>query len=181
MTDDLPEFEFSDELESEFEQMRASQAAERDAAAAAQVGEGAGENAAAQARAQASAGEGAAQGEAQFYAWQVCLADHAATQLMDADDYPNYLINRESITQMLGIGMASGRNALPADDAMFVVAISIQEGGAVKVIGPDHPRYNDVAAVVSEELLSNKDRGMVAQLPNGRLVAVKQPVDPSNL
>lgn len=119
---------------------------------------------------------------AEFYAWQVCLADSATNSLMDADDYPDYIVNRETITQMLGIGMSSGQNAFPLNGQMFVVAISIQVGeGEIKLIGPDHPRYAAVAAVVSEELLKGQDRGMVADLPNGTLVAVKPPADPSKL
>lgn len=119
---------------------------------------------------------------AEFYAWQVCLADGATNSLMDADDYPDYIVNRETITQMLGIGMSSGQNAFPLNGQMFVVAVSIQVGeGEIRLIGPDHPRYAAVAAVVSEELLKGQDRGMVADLPNGTLVAVKPPADPSKL
>lgn len=119
---------------------------------------------------------------AEFYAWQVCLADSATNSLMDADDYPDYIVNRETITQMLGIGMSSGQNAFPLNGQMFVVAISIQVGeGEIKLIGPEHPRYAAVAAVVSEELLKGQDRGMVADLPNGTLVAIKPPADPSKL
>ncbi len=119
---------------------------------------------------------------AEFYAWQVCLADAATNSLMDADDYPDYIVNRETITQMLGIGMSSGQNAFPLNGQMFVAAVSIQVGeGEIQLIGPDHPRYKAVAAVVSEELLKGQDRGMVADLPNGTLVAVKPPADPSKL
>lgn len=119
---------------------------------------------------------------AEFYAWQVCLADSATNSLMDADDYPDYIVNRETITQMLGIGMSSGQNAFPLNGQLFVVAISIQVGeGEIKLIGQDHPRYKAVSAVVSEELLKGQDHGMVADLPNGTLVAVKPPTDPSKL
>lgn len=129
-----------------------------------------------------AAGVRGSQDGAEFYAWQVCLADSASNSLMDADDYPDYIVNRETITQMLGIGMASGQNAFPLNGQMFVVAISIQVGeGEIKLIGPDHPRYAAVAAKASEALLEGQDRGMVADLPNGTLVAVKPPADPSKL
>ena len=118
----------------------------------------------------------------EFYAWQVCHADMATNSIMNADDFPDYIVNRETITQMLGIGMASGQNAFPLNGQMFVCAISIQLGDCeIKLIGPDHPRYAAVAAVVSEELLKGLDRGMVADLPNGTLVAIKPPADASTL
>lgn len=174
MADELPDFEFSNELESEFEQMRRKRAQEASQ----------GQQPEAKAEAQASSHEAysaAKSGETQFYAWQVCLADMATGSLSDADNYPNYLINRESITQMLGIGMASGQNMLSAGDASFAVAISIQREGQISLIGMDHPRYRDIAATISEELIAGQDKGMVAELPNGRLIAVKSPVDPSKL
>lgn len=119
---------------------------------------------------------------AQFFAWQVCLADEASHSLSDADDYPGYLINREPITQMLGIGMASGQNAYTLDNQLFVCAISIQEpDGTIKLIDPSYPHYSEVAQKASEELLNGQDRGMVALLPNGSIIAVKNPVDPSTL
>lgn len=118
----------------------------------------------------------------EFYAWQVCHADEATNSIMDADDFPDYIVNRETITQMLGIGMASGQNAFPLNGQMFVVAVSIQVGeGEIKLIGPEHPRYQALAAVISEELLKGQDRGMIADLPNGTLVAIKPPADPDKL
>lgn len=173
MADDLPEFEFSDELESEFERMRAEQSLDSENAPRSMP----------QAMQASNAASAEGSKEAIFYAWQVCLADMASNSLANADDYPNYLINREPIMQMLGIGMASGKNAFPTDDATFVAAISIQDEatGEAMLIGSEHPSYADVAAVVSEELLSGKDHGMVAQLPNGKLIAIQPPVNPSQL
>lgn len=134
------------------------------------------------ASAPADAGASSAPEGAEFYAWQVCLADSATNSLMDADDYPDYIVNRETITQMLGIGMSSGQNAFPLNGQMFVVAVGFQVGeGNIKLIGPDHPRYAAIAAKVSEELLAGQDRGMVADLPSGTLVAIKPPADPSKL
>lgn len=112
----------------------------------------------------------------EFYAWQVCHADMETQSLMNADDYADYIVNRETITQMLGIGMASGQNAFPLDDHMFVVAISRQENGEISLIGTDFPRYQEMAALISEKLLAGEDNGMLAQLPNGNLIAIKQPM-----
>lgn len=181
--EDLPEFEFSDEIENEFAQMNARGAISGQStdgsAGAGQETPGTANGAISEGTSGAAAAD--ADRETQFYAWQICLADMATNALTNADDFPSYLVNREPITQMLGIGMASGQNAFPLEDQMFVVAISVQDSGQIKLIGPDYPRYRDIAAVVSEELLKGLDRGMVAELPNGKLIAVKSPVDPSKL
>ena len=118
----------------------------------------------------------------EFYAWQVCVVDSSENALVDADDFPDYIVNRETITQMLGIGMATGQNAFPLNGQMFVVAVSIQVGeGEIELIDSEHSRYQAIAALVSEDLLKGQDHGMIAELPNGKLIAVKLPVDPSRL
>lgn len=113
--------------------------------------------------------------EAKFFAWQVALADQAENSLRDADDFPNYIVNRDSITQMLGIGMSSGKNAFTVDDQLFVVAVSEQVDGQIKLIDTNYPRYSEMAALISEKLLEGKDKGMLSLLPNGRLLAINPP------
>lgn len=117
----------------------------------------------------------------ELFAWQICLAHVEQGMLEDADNYPNYAINRDRICQTLGLGMTSGQNALPMDGQMFVVAISIQVNDAIQVIDASHPNYNGVALVVAEQLLRGEDHGMVALLPNGNLVPFTPPTDPQNL
>lgn len=117
----------------------------------------------------------------QLFAWQICLARMEEGELEDADNYPNYAINRERITQTLGIGMASGQNAFPLDGQLFVVAVSIQENGEIRLIDSGYPGYNVVAVVIAEQLLKGEDHGMVAQLPNGKLIPFMPPTDTQDL
>lgn len=117
----------------------------------------------------------------QLFAWQVCLAHMEQGELEDADNYADYAINRERITQTLGIGMASGQNAFPLNGQLFVVAISIQEHGEIRLIDSGYPGYNEVSVVIAEQLLSGADHGMVAQLPNGNLVPFVPPADATSL
>lgn len=117
----------------------------------------------------------------QLFAWQVCLAHMEEGELEDADNYADYAINRQKITQTLGIGMASGQNAFPLDGQLFVVAVSIQEEGQIRLIDSGYPGYGEVAVVVAEQLLGGHDHGMVAQLPNGKLVPFIPPTEPDAL
>ena len=118
----------------------------------------------------------------QLFAWQICLAHLGENVLEDADNYADYAINRDRITQMLGLEMAQGQNAFPLNDQMFVVAISIQdEQGKIHIINESFPRYADVSVVVAEQLLRGEDHGMVAQLPNGNLVPFVPPTDAASL
>ncbi len=117
----------------------------------------------------------------EFFAWQICFANVADNSLSDADNYPEYFVNKETIMQMLGIGMATGQNAYALNDEMYVVAISEKKDDDILMLGTEDPRYKAVAAVVSEQLLAGSDQGMIAQLPNGKLVPMKPPVDPSKL
>ena len=127
------------------------------------------------------AGAGAAPQPSQLYAWQICLAHLDEGTLEDADNYADYAINRDRITQALGVGMASGQNAFPLGDQMFVVAVSIQENGQIRLIDSGYPGYNEVALVIAEALLQGQDHGMVAQLPNGKLVPFTPPTDAERL
>ena len=123
-----------------------------------------------------------AQQPTQLFAWQVCLAHLEENALEDADNYADYAINRDRITQALGLGMAQGQNAFPLGDQLFVVAVSIQNAsGGIEIINESYPRYSDVALVVSEQLLRGDDHGMVAQLPNGNLVPFVPPIDAADL
>ena len=107
----------------------------------------------------------------QLFAWQVCLVHLDENSIEDADNYPDYLVNRARITQSLGLGMAQGQNAFPLGDQLFAVAVSIQNAeGGIELIDESYPRYNDVATVIAEQLLRGGDHGMVAQLANGNLV-----------
>ena len=118
----------------------------------------------------------------QLFAWQICLAHIAEGRLEDADNYADYAINRDRITQALGLGMAQGQNAFPLGDQLFAAAISIQNAaGEIEVINESYPGYADVALVVSEQLLRGEDHGMVAQLPNGNLVPFIPPTDAADL
>ena len=124
----------------------------------------------------------AAQQPTQLFAWQVCLVHVDKGALEDADNYPDYLINRARITQALGLGMAQGNNAFPLDGQLFAAAVSIQDDqGNIQIINESHPRYTDVAVIVAEQLLRGEDHGMVAQLPNGSLVPFMPPTDDSKL
>lgn len=129
----------------------------------------------------AASGAGSAQQPAELFAWQVCLAHMEEGQLEDADNYADYAINRDRITQTLGVGMASGQNAFPLDGQLFVVAVSIQEHGQIRVIDSGYPGYGDVAVVIAEQLLKGEDHGMVAQLPNGKLIPFTPPTDVESL
>ena len=84
---------------------------------------------------------GVGQAPTQLFAWQVCLAHMDEGVLEDADNYADYAINRDRIVQTLGIGMASGQNAFPLDGQLFVVAVSIQDHGEVRVIDSGYPGY----------------------------------------
>ncbi len=117
----------------------------------------------------------------QLFAWQICLAHMDEGYLEDADNYADYAINHDRITQALGLGMANGQNALPLNGQMFAVAVSIQEDGEIKLIDSSYPHYNDVALIIAEQLLQGKDHGMVALLPNGSLVPFIPPTDAENL
>ena len=115
----------------------------------------------------------------QLFAWQICHVQLDQNALEDADNYPDYLINRDRITQALGLGMAQGQNAFPLGDQLFAAAISIQsDDGGIQVINEEYPGYGDVALVVAEQLLRGEDHGMVAQLPNGNLVPFMPPTEP---
>ena len=115
----------------------------------------------------------------QLFAWQICLVHLDENALEDADNYPDYLVNRSRITQALGLGMSQGQNAFPLADQLFAVAISIQaDDGSIQVINESHPGYTDVALVVAEQLLRGEDRGMVARLPNGNFVPFTPPTQP---
>ena len=123
-----------------------------------------------------------AQQPTQLFAWQVCLAHLDENALEDADNYADYAINRDRITQALGLGMAQGQNAFPLGDQLFVAAVSIQNAsGGIEIINESYPRYADVALVVAEQLLRGDDHGMVAQLPNGNLVPFVPPTDTADL
>ncbi len=124
---------------------------------------------------------GVGQAPTQLFAWQVCLAHMDEGVLEDADNYADYAINRDRIVQTLGIGMASGQNAFPLDGQLFVVAVSIQDHGEVRVIDSGYPGYHEVAVVIAEQLLGGADHGMVAQLPNGNLVPFIPPSDAESL
>ena len=121
---------------------------------------------------------GTSQQPTQLFAWQVCLVHLDRNALEDADNYPDYLVNRDRITQALGLGMAQGNNAYPFGDQLFAAAISIQVDGGIQVINESYPGYGDVALVVAEQLLRGEDHGMVAQLPNGNLVPFMPPTEP---
>lgn len=112
----------------------------------------------------------------ELFAWQVAVMHAESNALEDADNYPDYLMNRTRVTQALGVGMSQGQNAFPFDGQMFVVAVSVQnvEGG-IDLISDAHPRYPDVALIVSQQLLRGDDHGMVAQLPDGALVPFVPP------
>lgn len=116
-----------------------------------------------------------------LFAWQICLAHLEDGLLEDADNYADYAINRDRICQALGFGMANGQNAFPLGDAMFVVAVSIQKEGEIVLIESSHPRYNDIAVLIAEQLLRGEDHGMVAELPNGNLVPFIPSTDPTDL
>ena len=114
----------------------------------------------------------------QLFAWQICLVHLDRGALEDADNYPDYLVNRDRITQALGLGMAQGQNAFPLGDQLFAAAVSVQaEDGGIQVINESYPGYADVALVVAEQLLRGEDHGMVAQLPNGNLVPFVPPTE----
>lgn len=117
----------------------------------------------------------------ELFAWQICLAHMDEGVLEDADNSPAFAINRDRIVQALGLGMANGQNAMPLEDQMFVVAISIQQDGQIRLIEQTHPSYQDVSLVVAERLLRGDDHGMVALLPNGTLVPFTPPTDPEDL
>lgn len=121
---------------------------------------------------------GMSQTPTQLFAWQICLAHLEAGELEDADNYPDYVINRERITQSLGLGMSNGQNAFQLDGQLFAVAVSVQVDGQIRLIDQTHPHYNDVALVVAEQLLRGEDHGMVAILPNGNLVPFVPPANP---
>ena len=130
----------------------------------------------------AGTGGSASQQPTQLFAWQIALAHLDKNSIEDADNYADYAINRDRITQTLGMGMARGQNALPLDDQLFVVAISIQNAaGGIELISESYPRYGDVAIVVAEQLLRGEDHGMVAQLPNGNLVPFVPPTNAADL
>lgn len=127
-------------------------------------------------------GNGVPHEPTELFAWQICLAHLKENALEDADNYADYAINRDRICQALGLGMANGQNAFPLDENhMFVVAVSIQVNGAIQLIEQSHPRYNDIAVIVAEQLLRGEDHGMVAQLPNGNLVPFVPPTSPQGL
>mgnify|MGYP007105517637 CR=1 FL=1 len=118
----------------------------------------------------------------QLFAWQICLVHPDRSMIEDADNYPDYLVNRGRITQALGMGMAQGQNAFQLDDQLFAAAISIQNAaGDIEVINESYPGYADVALVVAEQLLRGADHGMVAQFPNGNLVPFVPPTDAADL
>lgn len=124
---------------------------------------------------------GTSQAPTELFAWQICLAHIEEGSLEDADNYADYAINRDRITQTLGLGMSSGQNALPLDGQMFVVAISIQRDGQIQLIDSSHPNYPSVSLVVAEQLLKGEDHGMVALLANGHLVPFVPPTDVASL
>lgn len=128
-----------------------------------------------------AAGAGDEQAPTQLFAWQVCLAHMDEGTLEDADNYADYAINRDRIVQTLGLGMASGQNAFPLDGQLFVVAVSIQDNGEIRVIDSGYPGYREVSMVIAEQLLGGNDHGMVAQLPNGNLVPFVPPTDTQDL
>ena len=118
----------------------------------------------------------------QLFAWQICIARLEENALEDASNYADYAINRDRITQTLGLGVAQGQNAFALDGQLFVVAVSIQrEDGSIEIINEVYPRYDEVILVVAEQLLRGDDHGMVAQLPNGNLVPFLPPTDPAAL
>ena len=125
---------------------------------------------------------GGSQQPTQLFAWQVALAHLDQGSIEDADNYADYAINRDRITQALGLGMAQGQNAFPLGDQLFVAAVSIQNAsGGIELINESYPRYNDVAIVIAEQLLRGEDHGMVAQLPTGNLVPFVPPTDTADL
>ena len=113
-----------------------------------------------------------------LFAWQICHVRVEENALEDADNYPDYLVNRSKVIQALGLGMAQGHNAFPLNDQLFAVAVSIQNAnGEIEVINESYPGYGEVALVVAEQLLRGEDHGMVAQLPNGNFVPFMPPTE----
>lgn len=163
---ELPDFEFSDEIEEEFAETEKQRIDQEICEEADQI---------------IADEESEYQRVTDFFAWEICFADTTDNSLSDADNYPGYFVNKESIMQMLGIGMATGQNAYAINGELYVVAISEKKGDDIAIITSDDPRYKTVADVVSEQLLNGYDQGMIAQLPNGRLVPMKPPVDPTQL
>ncbi len=111
----------------------------------------------------------------ELFAWQICLAHMDEGELEDATNYPDFYINRDRILTALGLGMSNGQNALPLDDQLFVVAISVQVDGQIQLINEENPYYRDVSLAIAEELLHGRDHGMVALFPNGKLVPFVPP------
>lgn len=126
---------------------------------------------------------GALEQPAKLLAWQICLAHPETQSLEDADNYADYAVNRDKISQMLGIGMTRGQNAFDLDGQLFVVLVAEQRDGSPEPhpIDQSHALYSAVAPAIAEELLSGRDHGMLAFFPNGHVVPFTPPTEPSAL